>query len=426
MLGLGAGMLPLLGLARTPQRAAREAAARLRRRPRRRRACSRPSSRSSASRSGWIVLAVVAARLAGAGPAPRSSGAPWEPRPGRCRRRCRRSRVLAVAVAFLVVGGRPLRRQAAPRDGRLDALGRRARGPSTTSATRSRRSSRARSTRRSSYPLWLPALEARRLPLHGRVRRDARPPPAARASRSRSSAAGGCSCAGTARPFLLAATLLAIVTAPSVLQPAPDELRRHPARDADRARRRRARGVAANRRARAAPGRGALPRRRRADEERGRAVRARRARGRARSSRAARSCARSSLAAAAVLAIDLPVAASGSQVHHVKIEELLALEPPRPRLSPRAQRPRRPGDHASSLFQIRRSARAGATSCCCSLRRPRRRARPRAGSASPRSRPPGSLLSFAGLVAIYWISTNPLTNHLYNSSDRTIACQDPR
>ena len=29
-------------------------------------------------------------------------------------------------------------------------------------------------------------------------------------------------------------------------------------------------------------------------------------------------------------------------------------------------------------------------------------------------------LSFAGLVAIYWISTNPLTNHLYNSSDRTI------
>jgi hypothetical protein len=30
------------------------------------------------------------------------------------------------------------------------------------------------------------------------------------------------------------------------------------------------------------------------------------------------------------------------------------------------------------------------------------------------------LLSFAGLVAIYWISTNPLTDHLYNSSDRTI------
>jgi hypothetical protein len=29
-------------------------------------------------------------------------------------------------------------------------------------------------------------------------------------------------------------------------------------------------------------------------------------------------------------------------------------------------------------------------------------------------------LSFAGLVAIYWISTNPLTNHLFNSSDRTI------
>jgi hypothetical protein len=30
------------------------------------------------------------------------------------------------------------------------------------------------------------------------------------------------------------------------------------------------------------------------------------------------------------------------------------------------------------------------------------------------------LLSFAGLVAIYWISPEPLANHLYNSSDRTI------
>ena len=30
------------------------------------------------------------------------------------------------------------------------------------------------------------------------------------------------------------------------------------------------------------------------------------------------------------------------------------------------------------------------------------------------------LLSFAGLVAIYWISTNPLESHLANSSDRTI------
>jgi hypothetical protein len=29
-------------------------------------------------------------------------------------------------------------------------------------------------------------------------------------------------------------------------------------------------------------------------------------------------------------------------------------------------------------------------------------------------------LSFAGLVWIYWISTNPLTSHLYNSADRTI------
>ena len=29
-------------------------------------------------------------------------------------------------------------------------------------------------------------------------------------------------------------------------------------------------------------------------------------------------------------------------------------------------------------------------------------------------------LSCAGLVAIYWISTNPLTSHVYNSSDRTI------
>ena len=30
------------------------------------------------------------------------------------------------------------------------------------------------------------------------------------------------------------------------------------------------------------------------------------------------------------------------------------------------------------------------------------------------------LLSFAGLVAIYWISWQPLANHLYNSADRTI------
>jgi hypothetical protein len=29
-------------------------------------------------------------------------------------------------------------------------------------------------------------------------------------------------------------------------------------------------------------------------------------------------------------------------------------------------------------------------------------------------------LSFGGLVAIYWISTNPLANHLFNSADRTI------
>jgi hypothetical protein len=30
------------------------------------------------------------------------------------------------------------------------------------------------------------------------------------------------------------------------------------------------------------------------------------------------------------------------------------------------------------------------------------------------------VLSFAGLVAIYWISSNPLTNHLFNTADRTI------
>jgi hypothetical protein len=30
------------------------------------------------------------------------------------------------------------------------------------------------------------------------------------------------------------------------------------------------------------------------------------------------------------------------------------------------------------------------------------------------------LLAFAGLVAIYWISPEPLANHLYNSSDRTV------
>ena len=29
-------------------------------------------------------------------------------------------------------------------------------------------------------------------------------------------------------------------------------------------------------------------------------------------------------------------------------------------------------------------------------------------------------LSFLGLVAIYWISTNPVSSHLFNSSDRTI------
>jgi hypothetical protein len=30
------------------------------------------------------------------------------------------------------------------------------------------------------------------------------------------------------------------------------------------------------------------------------------------------------------------------------------------------------------------------------------------------------LLSFAGLLAIYWISTNPLKSHLTDSADRTI------
>jgi hypothetical protein len=30
------------------------------------------------------------------------------------------------------------------------------------------------------------------------------------------------------------------------------------------------------------------------------------------------------------------------------------------------------------------------------------------------------LLSFAGMVVIYWISTNPVTNNLYNSSNRTV------
>jgi hypothetical protein len=30
------------------------------------------------------------------------------------------------------------------------------------------------------------------------------------------------------------------------------------------------------------------------------------------------------------------------------------------------------------------------------------------------------VLSFAGLVAIYWISTTPTSSHLFNSSDRTI------
>ncbi len=30
------------------------------------------------------------------------------------------------------------------------------------------------------------------------------------------------------------------------------------------------------------------------------------------------------------------------------------------------------------------------------------------------------LLSFAGLLAIYWISTNPISSHLFNSSDRTV------
>ena len=37
-----------------------------------------------------------------------------------------------------------------------------------------------------------------------------------------------------------------------------------------------------------------------------------------------------------------------------------------------------------------------------------------------RSAPAGRVLSFAGLLAIYWISTNPLDSHLFNTSDRTI------
>jgi hypothetical protein len=30
-------------------------------------------------------------------------------------------------------------------------------------------------------------------------------------------------------------------------------------------------------------------------------------------------------------------------------------------------------------------------------------------------------LSFGGLVVVYWISRNPVTDHLYNSSYRTVA-----
>ena len=32
----------------------------------------------------------------------------------------------------------------------------------------------------------------------------------------------------------------------------------------------------------------------------------------------------------------------------------------------------------------------------------------------------GAPAAHAGLVAIYWISRNPITNHLFNTSDRTI------
>src|SRR4029079_358589 len=82
------------------------------------------------------------------------------------------------------------------------------------------------------------------------------------------------------------------------------------------------------------------------------------------------------------------------------------------------------------LVELRRRAAA---------RRPRRRVRPaplpagrgRRRPARPplppaRARPlalhapPWLVPWFAGLVAIYWISTNPVTSHLYNSSDRTI------
>ena len=45
---------------------------------------------------------------------------------------------------------------------------------------------------------------------------------------------------------------------------------------------------------------------------------------------------------------------------------------------------------------------------------------PSSPAAGPHHISNGLAWGFAGLVAIYWISTNPLTNHLYNSSDRTI------
>ena len=191
MLGLGAGLLPLLRLARTPQ----ELLARL------------PLAYAVGLAATGILAAELAlvdvpvgwiALAAARGARSRSGCAASERRPRRPRRR--RPRGLAVTRGArrrrrLPRRWRPVSsREAAAGDGRLADL-----GAACPGAVRVRPSGRAGvhepALPRPPHPLWLPALEARRLPLHGRVRRHARPPAAARASRSRSSAAPGCSSA---------------------------------------------------------------------------------------------------------------------------------------------------------------------------------------------------------------------------------------
>ena len=393
MLVLGAGLLPLLRLAHTR----RELLTRLplayavghrgRRDPR------RATSRCCTSRSGWIGLPLLAAvslvlglrRLRERGA--RGAAAPARPAGRRRRSRCSASRRRSRP------GGAALRGQAAARVGRLGDL-----GDAGAGALRVRPPGRAGLHRPAypalQHPLLLPGARGGRRSASWAASTARSSTSSCSASRSRSSAARGCCCASTRRRLLLAAALLAVVTAPTFFNQLQTNFADIPLAMFDRARRRRARRLAAQRRSRAAAGGGALPRRGRADEERGRAVRARRVRRRGR-------CRARAAAAAARLGgagdvRDRPArGGSGCRLHGR--EDRPSTRSPtsstRPTSTTTATASAR--RRASCCAQIVATSRAGATSCRSSSSASRARSLLRRwrlalfGAA-------GSLLSFAG------------------------------